>query len=181
MPNYRRVKIEGGTYFLTLVTYKRQKLFSSPHTRELFFEALQHVKHYHPFILLAYCILPDHIHLLIELPEDDINYSMRIGEIKKRFSKIYFAKCGVPNKPQIRKDNQAQIWQNRFWEHYIRDEKDLSQHIDYIHYNPVNHRLVNQTIDWPSSSFAEYVREGYYDSDWGIGENMGEDNQNYGE
>jgi putative transposase len=171
MPNYRRVKIKGGTYFFTLITHNRNKLFASSKTRELFLEALEHVRIYHPFTLIAYCILPDHIHLLIKLPEDDDNFSTRISEIKKRFTKQYRAKNNISqSKNSLVKQQNISLWKDRFWEHYIRDENDLSRHIEYIHFNPVKHGLVNQTKDWRASSFFDYVQKGYFDSDWGQGE-----------
>ena len=171
MPDYRRVKIKGATYFFTLVTYKRQKLFLTEDKRDLFLDSLQYVQNYHPFTLTAYCILQDHIHLIWEMPTDDANYSMRIGEIKRRFSKKFAAHFGSPKKlrPNQVKRREAGIWQPRFWEHYIRDEDDLSRHIDYVHYNPVKHGLVQQVSDWPSSSFMGYVRQGFYQQDWGQG------------
>ena len=70
------------------------------------------------------------------------------------------------------KRGEAAIWQRRFWEHVIRDETDLNNHIDYIHYNPVKHSLVKNVADWPWSSFHRYVRMGYYESGWG--EDVGE-------
>ena len=170
MPDYRRVKIKGGTYFFTLITYKRRNVFSSVEKRDLFLESVNHVKHFHPFLLEAYCILPDHIHLLCRLPEDDYNYSMRIGEIKKWFSKKYLDRYEgfISINGLQAKRGESGIWQQRFWEHYIRDEEDLNRHIDYIHFNPVKHALVSQVRDWPSSSFFEYVKAGNYDRDWGI-------------
>jgi putative transposase len=52
------------------------------------------------------------------------------------------------------------IWQRRFWEHQIRNERDLQRHVDYIHYNPVKHGLVRQVEDWPWSTYHKYVKEG---------------------
>jgi len=63
--------------------------------------------------------------------------------------------------------NESPIWQKRFWEHQIRDDKDLSRHFDYIHFNPVKHGLVNRVQDWPFSTFHRYVREGLYPENWG--------------
>ena len=57
------------------------------------------------------------------------------------------------------------LWQTRFWEHAIRDETDLTRHLDYIHYNPVKHGLVSRVSDWPYSSFHRYVREGWLPED----------------
>ncbi|MEQ8959307.1 MAG: hypothetical protein RLP02_15535 [Coleofasciculus sp. C2-GNP5-27] len=42
---------------------------------------------------------------------------------------------------RLSKGEQA-VWQRRFWEHKIRDETDFIHHVEYIHYNPVHHRLV---------------------------------------
>ena len=41
----------------------------------------------------------------------------------------------------------VKIWQNRYWEDFIRDENDLTKHLDYI-YNPVEHGLVNNVKNW---------------------------------
>ena len=48
----------------------------------------------------------------------------------------------------------------------IRDQADLFNHVNYIHYNPVKHGLVKCPHEWPFSSFARWVREGYYSADW---------------
>ena len=183
MPNYRRVKIEGGTYFFTLVTNHRKQIFLLDEANDLFLEALNHVRNLHPFNLVAYCILPEHIHLLWELPDGDNNYSLRISEIKKRFSKHFIGKYGNPNfsTSSQRKRGETGIWQRRFWEHYIRDEEDLNRHIDYIHYNPVKHGLVDQVKDWPASSFFDYVEQEIYDKTWGHKEVLTFESQVFGE
>lgn len=54
------------------------------------------------------------------------------------------------------------IWQRRFWEHCIRNEKDLQRHVDYIHYNPVKHGLVQTVEQWPWSTYHKYVASGHY-------------------
>lgn len=169
MPNYRRVKIKGGTYFFTIVTNKRQRIFHSHKARELLLKAFNHSMQFHPFTMEAYCILPDHIHLLWKMPEDDHDYSTRIAEIKKRFSKTYLLETGNEISKNTSQANRGEsgLWQRRFWEHYIYDEEDLHRHIDYIHFNPVKHGLVKQVKDWPSSSFFDYVKLGYYEIDWG--------------
>ena len=58
------------------------------------------------------------------------------------------------------------IWQRRYWEHAIRDDADFERHVDYIHYNPVKHRLVTRVADWPFSSFHRYVEQGILPADW---------------
>jgi putative transposase len=44
-------------------------------------------------------------------------------------------------------------WQRRYWEHTLRDDRDLAAHLDYIHFNPVKHGLVEHPAEWPHSSF----------------------------
>lgn len=53
-----------------------------------------------------------------------------------------------------------------YWEHLIRGERDLRNHIDCIHFNPVKHGLVARVVDWPHSSFHRFVREGVPPAEW---------------
>jgi len=52
--------------------------------------------------------------------------------------------------------NEKAVWERRFWEHLIRDTKDLNRHIDYIHFNPVKHGLVDSPFLWKHSSFHKF-------------------------
>ena len=65
------------------------------------------------------------------------------------------------------KKREKGLWQRRYWEHVIRDEADLHRHIDYIHFNPVKHGLVARVVDWPHSSFHQYVAREEVPADWG--------------
>jgi putative transposase len=95
------------------------------------------------------CLLPDHIHCIWTLPDRDINYSVRWKEIKRLFTKSYLEQIGpgdIRSESRVRR-GEAAIWQRRFWEHTIRDQTDLNHHLDYIHYNPVKHGLVQTVSD----------------------------------
>lgn len=98
-----------------------------------------------------------------------MNFSVRWKEIKRLFTTGYLECIGPGEQCNAsrRKRGEAAIWQRRFWEHTIRDESDFGRHLDYIHYNPVKHRLVKRVCDWPWSSFHRYVRMGWYGIDWG--------------
>ena len=65
------------------------------------------------------------------------------------------------------KHREKGIWHRRYWEHQIKDQQDLQNHVDYIHYNPVKHDLVAQVKDWPYSSFHRYVQQNIYPENWG--------------
>ena len=143
MRKYIRNYVEGGTYFFTLVTKNRKHLFQNPDLCDIFITGVGKVKSLHPFDLIAYCLLPDHVHLLLSLPEGIMDYSNVIKEIK-RYVTI-----------KIRKHLDQQdlvIWQDRFWEHTIRDEHDMQTHYDYIHFNPVKHGYVESIDQWKWSS-----------------------------
>ena len=183
MPDYRRLYIPGGTFFFTLVTYQRRKLFTSPQAFELLDLAISKVKTYHPFTIDAFCILPDHVHFLWTMNENDSDYSLRIGQLKRYFTRMYLDNFELNSNinDSRKKRCETAIWQRRFWEHTIRDNDDLSRHIEYIHFNPVKHGLVYAPRDWQNSSFLEYVKNGFYDADWADSTNMKFDGVSFGE
>ena len=61
------------------------------------------------------------------------------------------------------------IWQRRYWEHTIRDDCDYAAHMDYVHFNPVKHGLVDSPADWPFSSFHRCISDGIYPVGWAGG------------
>ncbi|MBN2257916.1 MAG: transposase [Anaerolineaceae bacterium] len=162
MPNYRRLYLPAQAVFITSNTHQHKRIFSAYDNINLLIHVMENVKSIHPFELLAYTIMPDHIHLLIQTPEDTPTYSPVIHSIKRNFSFEY--------KKLHRITRSISIWQDRFYDHVIRDDNDFNNHLDYIHYNPVNHRFVQDPLDWKWSSFRNWMDEGFYESGWGCGE-----------
>ena len=183
MPEYRRAKITGATYFFTVVTYKRKPLFADEICRQFLHNAWLDVSNRFPFATDAICLLPDHLHCIWTLPEGDDRYSIRWGEIKRLFSKKFLAEHGNHQHVNESRDKrgEAAVWQRRFWEHMIRNEDDLRRHLDYIHYNPVKHVLANQVKNWEWSSFHRYVKEGFYTEDWAVSDKHLIDNKYFGD
>lgn len=164
---YRRARTEGGTYFFTLVTHNRREFLCEPENIALLKAAFRHVIAQHPFKIEAIVVLPDHLHCIWTLPEGDSNFSTRWRLVKGYFTR----KCdatyrGRRSVSREQKGEQA-VWQRRFWEHQIRDEQDFTRHVEYIHYNPVKHGLVEAPCEWSHSSFHRYVEAGIYDEAWG--------------
>jgi putative transposase len=56
------------------------------------------------------------------------------------------------------------LWQRGFWDHIIRDEQDLKNHIDYIHWNPLKHRVAKFPQNWKYSTYQFWVDCGFYSS-----------------
>jgi putative transposase len=117
-----------------------------------------------PFAIDAVVVLPDHLHIIMTLPDGDADYTNRWRLAKRRFTDAV-TKSGVslPRHP----NGEYALWQRRFWEHTVRDERHFERHLDYIHFNPVKHGLVTRVCDWPHSSFHRYVRRGLLPRDWG--------------
>jgi putative transposase len=182
MANYRRAKVAGGTYFFTVVTYRRNGFLCNENIRSALRDGIQTTRMIHPFDIDAWVLLPDHLHCVWTLPPNDANFGIRWAMIKRFVSQH----CG----PDLHRDEwmnaskrqrrESTIWQRRFWEHMIRDERDFEKHVDYIHYNPVKHNWVPRAVDWPYSTFHRYVRKGLYSKDWGCGGIVKAD-QNFGE
>ena len=172
MSNYIRTFLPGGTFFITIVTYKRRPFLTTPTALQILKSAWRKTYRKMPFKLDAICLLPDHLHCLITLPENDSNFSKRIQMIKGLFSIQYLRSGGEEGKRGISRKikGEAAVWQRRFWEHTIRDEEDMQKHFDYVHYNPIKHSLVKSVVDWEWSTFHKYVRLGFYHENWGCAE-----------
>ena len=127
-------------------------------------EAFRAVRKERPFCIDAIVVLPEHLHCIWTLPEGDADFSTRWRLIKARFAR----RLPTGERRSIRRLDKGErgIWQRRFWEHLIRNDDDLTRHVDYIHYNPVKHGWVRDVADWPYSSFQRYVRLGIYPSNW---------------
>ncbi|HYG89521.1 MAG TPA: transposase [Azospirillum sp.] len=163
---YRRDRTPGGTYFFTVVTDGRAPLFSDAVCIDLLRASFRSVRERHPFIIDAIVVLPDHLHTIWTLPKTDDDYVTRWGLIKATFARNCPAEFKrKPDAARTRRRETA-IWQRRYWEHRIRDERDLAAHIDYIHWNPVKHGYAQAASDWAHSSFHSFVRKGIYPPSW---------------
>ena len=140
MPNYRRVYDPGGIYFFTVNLLERAGNDLLTREIELLRDTVRTVRCNHPFKIHGWAVLPDHLHCVIQLPDNDSNFSLRWCLIKQRFSQ-FLPPTGRRSVTRVRRSERG-IWQRRFWEHLIRDDADYKAHIDYVHFNPVKHGLV---------------------------------------
>jgi putative transposase len=143
--------VPGASYFFT-VTLKDRSATTLLDKVALLRACVAQAKDQHPFRIDAMVVLPEHIHAIWTLPEEDSNYALRWMLIKRSFSRR------VGRSP----------WQDRYWEHMIRDDRDFERHVEYIHFNPVKHGLVQRAADWPHSSVHRYIRQGLVVPDWGL-------------
>jgi len=137
--DFRRYYVPGSIVFITQVVQDRQPVFAKAEWIELLLGTLKTTQSLYPFRMLAYVFLPDHFHILIR-PTGDSNFSAIMHSLKPNFTKAYKRATNIRG--------VLNFWQKRFWDHIIRDETDLQNHLDYIHYNPVKHDLVSQPEAW---------------------------------
>ena len=164
MPRYRRARAPGSSYFFTVILHDRK---SDLLVREidLLRRCVRAARDRHPFHIDAWVVLPDHMHCVWTLPPDDADFALRWQLIKHGFSSRL--PKNEPRTSSRQRRRERGIWQRRYWEHLIRDERDYARHIDYIHYNPIKHGHVTRLADWPYSSFHRAVAAGMYPPDWG--------------
>ncbi len=169
MPNYIRLREEGGTFFFSVVTHERRAFLTEPLARQCLREAWRETCARYPFETHAVCLMPDHLHTIWAMPEEDTDYDRRWRHLKARFSFRYRREGGAEGRRNTsrRTRNECGYWQRRYWEHKIRDDNDFSRHFHYVHYNPVKHGLVEWPEQWPWSTFHKYARMGWYGTEWG--------------
>jgi putative transposase len=160
---YRRARVAGGTFFFTVNLADRSRSLLTEHVAVLR-DVVGVVKRRHPFCIVAWVVLPEHMHAVWAMPADNGDYSMRWMLIKQRFSKAIALREGVC--ASKRRNGERDIWQRRFWEHQIRNDVDLQRHVDYVHINPVKHGYVARASDWAYSSIHRYIRCGDMAVDW---------------
>ena len=168
MPEYLRLKTKGATYFFTVNTHLRRPLLTEHSVRQALRDGIRQARQTLPFIIDAWVLLPDHLHAIWTLPEDDANYAARWAIIKRTVSNrcIYLIKeIMTPSFSRLARGENP-FWQRRYWEHQIRDDLDFEKHVDYLHWNPMKHGHVSKVVDWPYSTFHRFVDQGLYPVDW---------------
>jgi putative transposase len=158
---YRRNFVPGGTFFFT-ATLADRRSDALARNIDLLRQACRVTRQERPFSIDAVVVLPDHLHVVVTLPTNDADYPERWKRCKSLFSRLV-AKGGSGSK---NRRGEYGLWQRRYWEHTIRDDRDFERHVNYVHYNPVKHGLVTRVTDWPFSSFHRYVARGVLPRDW---------------
>ena len=153
MANYRRIFLDGYSYYITIVTYERNPILIE--NIELLRESFWYAKGLFSFYIDEIVILPDHLHMIIEVDRAK-DYPKIISSIKRYFSK----NCHPDYYKDIMQSHHRTrvgylpVWQKRFYEHTIRDEKDWFTKRQYIYNNPIKHGLAETIYDWKYGSFS---------------------------
>lgn len=155
MPDYRRYFTPGVTCFFTVNLKNRKSTLLIDRIDDLR-AAWKQTSGQFDFETIAVCILPDHLHCILKLNEsrDDAPEIWRL--LKYRFSRKVPPSLDPATGARM---GERGIWQRRYWDHLIRNDRDFETHVNYIHGNPVKHGLVSDADDWPHSSWHRFKRE----------------------
>lgn len=153
MSKLHRYYQPGQSCFVTSVTANREPILVD-HS-DLLFRAMCRAVRKTRILIVAWVILPDHFHILVDACNGRVDKFVHL--VKLSFVYQFKIRCG----------KHVPIWQHRYWDHIVRSEQDLNNHIDYIHFNPVKHGLCNCPSEWRHSSLGRFKRRGQYEPDWG--------------
>jgi REP-associated tyrosine transposase len=124
-------------YSLSFCTDARRHLFADREVVELVLQQLLRAANEQKFAVIAYCFMPDHLHLLIEGTSDDSD-GKRFMKAFKQYSGYYYAKA-----------RQCTLWQRYGFEHVLRDDEATVEVVKYILRNPVRAGLAASVEEYP--------------------------------
>ena len=155
MPNYRRLRVPGATWFFTVNLARCGASALTDHI-DLLREAYRVTAAEHPIRCDAMVVLPDHIHAVWTLPPGDADFSRRWQKIKARFTHATGLR-GLQSRSMAEK-REAGLWQRRFWDHLIRSPEEERRAVAHCLADPVRHGLVTRAEDWPFSTIHRDLR-----------------------
>jgi putative transposase len=133
-------------HFITFSCYHRLPLLSSPSNRDSFVETLNATRNKYRFLLLAYVVMPEHIHLVISEPKQGTP-SQTLQVLKQKVSTKLATTHTNPT-----------FWQRRFYDFNVWSPEKLKEKLTYIHTNPIRRHLVSHPADWPWSSWSNHTQ-----------------------
>ena len=163
LSDYLRPHIAGATLFFTVTLGRRGGDLLCREIGHLR-AAVRETRADLPFEIVAWVVLPDHLHAIWRLPTANSDYSTRWKAIKTRFTKS--VGLAAPRNASKLARGEKGLWQRRFWDHPIRDQTDLDAHRLYCWIKPVRHRLVERAADWPYSSIHRDSALGMVEPEW---------------
>ena len=136
----KRVFIQGAFYHVTSRTNNKIRAFENNLSRKIMLLILQSAKDKFHFRLANFCIMPTHIHLLIE-PGEGASLSRIMQWILTRSAKRWNFLHGAKN----------HLWGDRFFARAIKDPNEYESVMNYIDQNPVEAKLCESPAEWPAS------------------------------
>jgi putative transposase len=139
--NLIRYQHTGDFHFVTFSCYHQLPYLATPRARSLFEQSLESMRLRYDFVVAAYVVMPEHVHLFLSEPKKAV-LSKALQALKLSVSV---------------QSVQRPFWQARYYDFNVQTPHKRSEKIDYIHHNPVARGLVTKPQDWPWSSSQHYA------------------------
>ncbi|MBP3887791.1 MAG: transposase [Cellulosilyticum sp.] len=146
MPRCAREKIENGIYHICIRGNNKQDIFLDDKDREEYLARLRHYKERYKVKIYAYCLMTNHVHLLIYDNAQDISKFMQGLSLSYV---IYF---------NHRYGRVGHLFQDRFTSVLIKDDKQILCASKYIHCNPIKANMVTKLDKYRWSSYMAYLQ-----------------------
>jgi|SRR5450759_830729 len=140
----KRYQETGQMHFLTFSCYKRRPNLASPPPRTTFESSLERTRQHYGLCVYGYVVMPEHIHLLVNEPEQGL-LSQMMQSLKQSVARSLALRAAHP------------FWQARYYDFNVWSERKFIEKLRYIHRNPVTRGLVARPEDWVWSSFRHYA------------------------
>ncbi|WP_326911177.1 REP-associated tyrosine transposase [Sedimentibacter sp. MB31-C6] len=147
MPRQARTKSSTGIYHIMTRGINREQIFKGDLDKRKIIEILKNTKEEIEFSIIAYCVMDNHLHLLIKADESILEILMKKINIKYA---IYYNKV---------KRRYGHVFQDRFRSEAVEDDKYMLGVIRYIHNNPVKARITKHILDYTWSSAKDYINK----------------------
>lgn len=147
MARVARIKSNTGIYHIMVRGINKQNIFEDDEDRIKFLEILRFFKDQCKYELYGYCLMNNHIHILIREIDDSISVSIkRISSTYVKWYNKKYERCG-------------HLFQDRFKSEPIDDEFSLLRVLRYIHQNPLKAGMTKQILGYTWTSYYEYISE----------------------
>lgn len=145
----KRLHRSGQAHFLTFSCYHRLPLLAQMHMEDAFLLALEQTRRRFDLYVFGYVVMPEHVHLLLSEP---------VAGLLPSFMQILKGKVSLQARRQAAKSAEiSHFWQERYFDHNVRNHEGFVTQLRYIHRNPVKRGLCSTPQDWKWSSFRAWA------------------------
>ena len=145
MPREARKKSETGIYHVMFRGINRQTIFQDKEDYQRFYDTLKRFQSQSEYIIYAYCLMSNHVHLLIREGTEELSVSFkRLGASYVSWYNLKYSRVG-------------HLFQDRYRSEPVESDEYFLTALRYIHQNPLKARMVGALLDYPWSSYGEYL------------------------
>jgi putative transposase len=144
-----RLHNTGHSHFVTFTCYRRMKLLGAESACAAVLQALENTRRRYALRVYGFVLMPEHVHLLLSEPQR--------GTLARALQSLKSASARMARNDMAQAADHAHFWQTRYYDRYMRDFREFSEKLRYIHRNPVKRGLCSAPGEWRWSSFRHYA------------------------